>query len=277
MEKKRLLVSIAVSLGVVGALFVGNQLNIQAQVQPTAVPVAAVDIPPHTEITQDMIKVMELPAKGIPPQAIRSVNDVVGKWTQVDYGVPKNSLFYQGKVVTQEELLDAERLKLKDGERLYTITVDIEKSAAGNIIPGVLVDVWYIGKTGDENKQLAGRLYQDVLVVGAKNRRAEDIVSNNVSNNNEEQEQQRDKYPTIVQLAVTDDMIPYLDLARSTGEIKLIPKSGAIVTVENRPEISRYAQDRFDVKAYLDSIAVVPGKDQKTGNDDKEGSEQNEH
>ena len=268
MEKKRLLVSILVSLGVVGALYLGNQLSIKSQVQPTAVPVAAVDIPPHTEITQDMIKVMALPAKGIPPEAIRSVDEVVGKWTQVDFGVPKNSLFYQGKVVTQEELLDAERLKLKDGERLYTITVDVEKSAAGNIIPGVLVDVWYIGKAGNDNKQLAGRLFQDVLVVGAKNRKAEDIVANNA--NTGEEQQKTEKYPTIVQLAVTDDMIPYLDLARSMGQIKLIPKSGAIVTVENRPETSA-ENDRFDVKKYLESISIIPGEEKGVNNTADEG------
>jgi Flp pilus assembly protein CpaB len=275
MEKKRLLVSILVSLGVVGALFIGNQINIQKQVQPTPVPVAAVDIPPHTEITQDMVKIMELPAKAIPPEAMRTMQDVVGKWTQVDFGVPKNSLFYQGKVVTQEELLDAERLKLKDGERLYTLTVDVEKSAAGNIIPGVLVDVWYLGK-GNDNKQLAGRLFQDVLVVGAKNRKAESIVTTNASTG--EEQQKTEKYPTIVQLAVTDEMIPYLDLARSMGQIKLIPKSGAIVTVEDdsRPE-TQPVHDRFDVKAYLDGLSIVPGmQENATKNEGGNDNEQSE-
>lgn len=261
---KRLMLSIAVGVSVVALVFGANTAYVNSMVKPINVPIASQDIPPHTQITEEMIKMVQLPTKGIPPEAIKSKEELIGKWSQVDYGIPKNSYFYKGKVVSEEELLDAERMKLKDGERLYTFTVDIEKSAAGNIIPGVLVDIWYIGRTPD-NEQIVGRLFRDVLVIGAKNRKAEDILEKQTQTD-EKNKENRELYPTVIQLAVNDEQIPYLDLARATGAIQLIPKSGAVVTmdIKNRPDNAKFqSKDEYDIKAYLEMLSANLKKDEQ--------------
>ncbi|WP_234410430.1 Flp pilus assembly protein CpaB [Caldalkalibacillus mannanilyticus] len=237
-------------------LYLAYDLKVQTEVRPTVIAVTVQDIPPYTQIEEGMLTEIELPARSIPPTALHSKEEIIGKWTQVDFGIPNNSFFYENKVVTQEELLDAERMKLGENKRLYTMTVDLEKSAAGNIIPNVLVDIWFTGR-GYGNEVVSGRVYQNVQVIGAKNRQAENIIVKNVSG----QENKVELFPTIIQLAVSDDQIDLLAKAEQLGQIRLVPKSGAIVRWgEDGNEVPVATEkDPYDVKEEIKKLAKGNG------------------
>jgi len=232
---KRILLASVLAVGVILLLYGATEFKVKAEIKPTEVIVAKVDIPPHTEITEDMLNTsVVVPREGIPPNAILDQEEIIGKYTQVDYGIPKNGYFYQGKVVTQEELLDAERMKLKDGQRLWTVKADIVESHAGNLVPGVLVDVWFTGKDPDSKKVINGKLFEDVLVVGAKDRQAQDIVKMNTTSSDEEENDsstRKDLYASVIQLALSDEQIGIIQKASQIGELTYIPQSGPIVSI----------------------------------------------
>jgi pilus assembly protein CpaB len=255
MKKKRL-VAMVVALAVIVAFYGISEYRLNTEMRPTVAYFAKFDIPPHTEITEDMIAEMILPEKGLPPNIIRSKRDIVGKFTQIDYGVTKNSFFFEDKVVTEDELLDAVRMKLKPNQKLWTGDVNIYTSAAGNVIPGSVVEVWL--KTEVGGKALVGRLYSDIYVLATKNKKAENIVEPNVTKketpDGKPVNTKKEFFPTIVQLAVTDEQFQILTAATSTAfskpELFLVPKSGPLLSdATSLPELN--PNDTFDVKAFV--------------------------
>lgn len=239
---KRLVVATMLAIGISLLLYGATQWKVRAEVKPTPVIIAKEDIPPHTEITEEMLNTtMMVPKEGIPPNAILKKEDIVGKYTQVDYGVSKNSYFFENKIVTAEELLDAERMKLKDGERLWTLKADIVESAAGNLVPGVLVDIWFAGYDEDK-KVISGKLYEDVRVIGAKNKRAEDIVQMNTTED-EGKQKSTDRYASVIQLALSDEQVQVMQKAVEVGKLRYIPKSGSLVTLDDEDEAEEDATE----------------------------------
>ncbi|MCL9662138.1 RcpC/CpaB family pilus assembly protein [Paenibacillus hunanensis] len=245
---------------VVVAAFVGiTQYRVQSEVQPTLVYIANQDIAPHTLITEDMVSGVELPEKGIAPQVVLKKSDIVGHYTQVNYGVPQNGFFYSDKVVTQDQLADAVRMKLKPGQVLWTGTVDIEESAAGNVVPGSLVDIWMSTSISGTKEPVVGRLYKDVYVLSTKNKKGEDITNNAVTkpaatDSNKTTTVTKEYVPSVVQLAVSDDQYQMLKAAKTgvfaTSIISLVPKAGGLVNkASDIPENT--TADPYDMKPFV--------------------------
>lgn len=235
---KRLIVSFILAIGISLLLYGATQWKVKAEVKPTPIIVAKTDIPPHTKITEEMLNTsVVVPKQGVPPNAILKKEKLVGKYTQVDYGVSKNSYFYQYKVVTADELLDAERMKLKDGERLWTLKADIVSSAAGNLVPGVRVDVWFTGHDEDK-KVVSGKLYEDVRVIGAKNNKAEDIVTMNTTDVDDDRQKRTDLYASVIQLALSDEQVQVMQKAVEVGKLRYIPKSGMLIDLDAQYEMN---------------------------------------
>ena len=261
--KYRRLIAVLAAVGIVGALYTINNFQTKREIKTTLVYVAKSDIPPHTRITEDMLLAVSEPRDGIPPNAITNKDQIIGKWIQVNYGIPQNGYFFKEKVVDEQALMDAERMKLRPEQQLLTVTVDIERAAAGNVIPDSLVDVWWVSKStsGKENKVVSGRLFSNVLVVGAKNRNAEDVVNKNTTEIQKTDEKQvttkqsnnaKELYPTIVQLAVNDEEMQYIRAAEVLGKIYLVPHAGPLVkSVEDIPLSSANENADVDVKAFL--------------------------
>jgi len=255
MKKKRL-VALICAVAVIVAFYGISEYRVKTELQPTVAYFAKFDIPPHTKITEDMIGEMTLPEKGMPPNVVRAKKDIIDKYSQIDYGIPKNSYFFEEKVVSEQELMDAVRMKLKPNQKLWTSDVNIYTSSAGNVIPGSVVEVWYSTEVG--GKVLVGRLYTDVYVLSTKNKKAEDIKDSNVTNketpDGKKVEQKKEYFPSIVQLAVTDEQYQILTAAQSSAftkpELFLVPKSGDLLQdATSLPEMN--PDDKFDAKAFV--------------------------
>lgn len=256
---KRQIIALASSIAVVAAFYGVNQYQVGAEVSPQPVVIALQDIPPHTQITQQMVRQIKVPVKGLPPDVYTDTRDVIGKWSQVDYGIPQNGFLFKTKVVTDKELLDAERMKLLPNQKIFTTDVDIETSAAGNVIPGAVVDVWFTSRNnGSQDKVVSGRLYQGLYVLSAKNRKAEDITTNTTTNpppsdknsglTNQQQSTNKELVPSIVQLAVTDEQLQLLQAAKTLGTLSLVPKQGALYSSAASVPNLATQNDPFDIK-----------------------------
>ncbi|MED0738882.1 Flp pilus assembly protein CpaB [Aneurinibacillus thermoaerophilus] len=258
--KKNRVYALITSLMVVGLFYGINEYRLKSEIQPVKIVVAKQDIPPHTQITPDMLKEVVVSYKSLPQNIYYAAKDVVGKWTQVDYGLSQNSYFFDSKVVTADKLADAERMKLKPGQKPFTLSTNIETSAAGNVIPGSLVDVWWTSRGNEEGKIISGRIYQGIYVLSSKNRQAENLVSKNVTNppqsdgkqiQNQDAQVRKELVPSIVQLAVDDDQFQVLQAAAKLGTISLVPKDGPLVKSANEAPDMTNAIDIFDVKPIL--------------------------
>ncbi|KQN97025.1 RcpC/CpaB family pilus assembly protein [Paenibacillus sp. Leaf72] len=265
MKKRRLLAILGAAL-VVGAFFFISEYKVKNELQATLVYFAVDDIPAHTEITEAMVEGISLPKKGLPPGIILNKAQIVGKFTQAEYGIPKNGFFYQQKIVTEDELMDAARMKLQPGQKLWTGDVNLYESAAGNVLPGTKVDVWFqaVEQTNDvttgatSKKWIAGSLYEGVQVISAKNKKAEDIVQKNTTTttdaNGKTTSAKKELYPTVVQLAVSEEQFQLLTASTSSAfsdsAIILVPqpddKDGITL-----PDVEQV--NPLDIKEYIKS------------------------
>lgn len=227
--------AIAISATVVGGMYSLSQFTIDNAIRPTTVFVAKHDIPTHTQITEDMLQPLTYPESGIPinpdtgkPMVYLKKSDIVGKWTQVDFGIPQNSFFYQTKVVPEKVLLDSERMKLKPGQNIFTIPVDTINTATGNVVPGTLADIWFTGADKNQNI-ISGRLFRDVLVISTKNKASIELSRQNSEPAKGEEAPKKEIVPTYVNLALTDEQYALLQGALKLGQIRLSPKTGDLV------------------------------------------------
>lgn len=238
MKNHRVLALLAAVVVVGGSLGIADW-KAKREHQTAITYVAKTEILPHTKIEENMLQQVEVEEKSIPPGAIRKKDDILNKWTQVHYGIPQNGYFFESKVVTEEKLLDSERMKLKQGQKILTIDVDIERSASGNVIPDSLVEVWWVSKT-KSGKTVSGRLYQNLLCLSTKNKKAEDVVQKNLSTaetstnktskSNGGNSTQKELFPTIVDLSVNEEQYRYIRAAETMGKVYLVPQGGRLLT-----------------------------------------------
>ncbi|MCL6558793.1 MAG: Flp pilus assembly protein CpaB [Firmicutes bacterium] len=100
---------------------------------------AAGNIPARTVVTAAMIQYKDIPERYAHPDALRSVQEIIGKTTLVDIAAGEQIL--KSKLATQEDKTRTLSLSLSPGERAVTVKVD-EVSGVGYFVqPGDKVDV----------------------------------------------------------------------------------------------------------------------------------------
>ncbi|MED3677049.1 MULTISPECIES: Flp pilus assembly protein CpaB [Bacillati] len=175
--KKRI---VAIGTAVVLVVFIVAfvKISVSAEVNETAVYVTKSDIPPRTEITQDMLEKITVPSQGIPADAIKSEKDIVGKWTVAGYGIPSHSFLYKDKVVSKSDMPDSGILELQKNEVAFPLLVDLETSLGNSIIPDSKVDLYFKSSIKDDDsnsKALYGKLASQVRVVAVKDADASNV------------------------------------------------------------------------------------------------------
>lgn len=257
--KKRKLLALMAALIVVGSFYAISQFRVNSELEETQVYFAKNDIPPHTEITADMIEHTNVPKKGLPPGIVMDMTKIVGQFTQASYGLSQNSYFFQNKIVSEQELLDYAKRQLEPGQVLWTGNVNLLEIAAGNVIEGSKVDIWFQAvegsnaTSGTKEQWVSGKMYRSIKVISTKNKKAEDLTTKNTTNTVNSQGQsvapKKELYPTVVQLAVTEDQFRMLNSATSNAF-----RDSAIIMVpsadENTiPDLGE--KDPYDIKPYI--------------------------
>lgn len=174
--KKRIMALLTVAALIVVMLVYMNT-SIKAKVNLQEVVVTKKEIPPRTEITEDMLTTISVSNQGIPTNAIRKKSDMIGKWTVSGFGIPTNSFIYTDKIVEKSELPDAGILDLKKGEVAFPLLVDLETSLGNSIIPDTKVDLYFrsVVNAGDKDQAVYGKLASQVRVVAVKDADASNV------------------------------------------------------------------------------------------------------
>jgi len=122
-------------------VIVGSEKNQQVVVDVIRkqVVMAAADIAPYTEITQDMLRIVELEEDAVHVNAVTELQDVVGKISSTTIFESEQIIF--NKISERESLKSGLALNVTPGKRAITITVTADTGLANNLRVGNWVDV----------------------------------------------------------------------------------------------------------------------------------------
>ena len=159
-------------------LYIGYSTQINNAVEPVQVPVATQTIQPRTEITDDMVQLIDMPNVSLSDNVIRSTSQIVGKYSNVNSVIPEGSMFYTDTVIDEEELPDAAFAKVKAGEVVYNFPVDMESTYGNSIFPGNKIDIWMKVGDGDDEKIMIGKLIENIEVLAVKDSSGRAVFEN---------------------------------------------------------------------------------------------------
>ncbi|HHP50713.1 MAG TPA: Flp pilus assembly protein CpaB [Moorella mulderi] len=137
-----LLLSLIAALGAAVFLFLFLQQihnTYKKQARYTTVVTAAIDVPARQLLVPAMLKEQDMPENLVHPQAVRRMDEAVGKITK--YPLTAGEVVLKSKLVAEKEELKEVAFNLNEGERAMTVGVDAVTGVGGAIKPGDRVDV----------------------------------------------------------------------------------------------------------------------------------------
>ena len=159
-------------------LYVGYSTQINNAVEPVQVPVATQTIQPRTEITDDMVQMVDMPNVSLSDNVIRSRSQIVGQYSNVNSVIPEGSMFYTDTVISGDELPDAAFAKVKAGEVVYNFPVDMESTYGNSIFPGNMIDIYMKVGDGTDERIMLGKLIENVEVLAVKDSSGRAVFEN---------------------------------------------------------------------------------------------------
>ena len=179
-------------VGVVLAIFVlyiAYTMRIRQSINPVSVPYATEQIPAGTQITQSMVGVRQVPPSMLEGEVIRSMGEVVDKYSNADTVIPQGSLFYKRAVVEKEQLPANIILQYPKGYVLYNLSVTIESTYGNSVYPGNYIDIYLkaVNRINENNNQeltkdadkiMLGKLLANIEVLAVKDAQGKAVFQN---------------------------------------------------------------------------------------------------
>lgn len=159
-------------------LYVGYSTQINRAVEPIQIPVATKTIQPRTEITDDMVELIDMPSVSLSDNVIRSRSQIVGMYSNVNSVIPEGSMFYTDTVVNADELPDVAFSKVKAGEVPYNFPVDMESTYGNAIMAGNMIDIYMKVGNGQDEKIMIGKLIENIQVLAVKDSSGRAVFEN---------------------------------------------------------------------------------------------------
>ena len=159
-------------------LYIGYSTQINRAVEPIQIPVATQTIQPRTEITDDMVSLIDMPNVSLSDNVIRSRSQIVGMYSNVNSVIPEGSMFYTDTVVNADELPDVAFSKVKAGEVPYNFPVDMESTYGNAIMAGNMIDIYMKVGDGQDEKIMIGKLIENIEVLAVKDSSGRAVFEN---------------------------------------------------------------------------------------------------
>lgn len=176
--KNKNTVTIIGVIAILVLLYIGYSMQIRNAVEPVSVPVATETIQPRTEITDDMVQIIDMPNISVGGNVITSKGAIVGKYSNVNSVIPEGSMFYTDTVIEKDKLPDASFTKVKTGEVVYNFPVDMESTYGNSIFPGNKIDIYMKVGDGAEEKVMIGKLIGNIEVLAVKDSSGKAVFEN---------------------------------------------------------------------------------------------------
>ncbi len=152
MENKLLLLAVSCGLAaaVLGYFFIANkESDVMKSMEPVRVLSAAKYITPRSQVREDMVKFVEVPAKLVTSAHVKSFDQLKGKLTLVPF-IEGEAILLNKMSAKAEDLSSA----VPTGLRAVAVAVDEESAVSYMIKPGDYVDVLLTYDTSDSKKSI---------------------------------------------------------------------------------------------------------------------------
>ena len=159
---------------VIGIIYFGYNSQIKKATNPVKIPVAAKTIQPRTPITKDMIKTVSIPSVAVSSNVIRNEAQVIGMYSAINTVIPEGSMFYNGVVVSKDDMPDAMYKNVKEGEIPYNFPVSMNTTYGNSIVPDSYIDI-YMKAVDDNGEIMVGKLLENVKVLAVEDSRGENV------------------------------------------------------------------------------------------------------
>lgn len=162
--KNKNTVTILGIIAVMAILFGFYYYQIQKQVKPIEVPVAAVTINPRTKITSDMITYVEVPEAYITEDVARNEDEIINMYSHFNTMIPAGSMFYKETLTTEQSMPNYILSLLKKGEYAITAKFNSEISSISAIMPNEKIDI-YAKVTTENGSIMLGKIIENIEVL----------------------------------------------------------------------------------------------------------------
>lgn len=176
-------VTVIMVIVILVVLYFGYSSSIKKQTNPVNVPVAAKEIAPQTQITQEDVTYKQVAGSMLDTGVIRSSALVVGKYTKVNVTIPAGSVFYSDWVANAEEIPGnwIEQLDYENGELGYYMDVNIESTLGNSVLPDSYIDI-YMKAIDEDGKIMFGKLMKNVKVLVVHDGNGNNVFSSTSGN-----------------------------------------------------------------------------------------------
>ncbi len=152
---------LAAGAGLLTFNYIQNATKSAETAPPRTVLVAAHEIPAHTALTADMVRVVSRPSDMVDPDALGSLSDASGETAQV--AIPAGATITSATVSRAD--LGPVAVRIEPGKRAVSIPVDDVKDVSGLVQVGDRVDVIAVPpRTGDATPT-ASTILRDIRVL----------------------------------------------------------------------------------------------------------------
>ena len=133
---------------IVAILAIGYHVRINQKTALKSVPVAAQRIEPKTEITNSMIKQVNVPTEFLVGSYYENAGNIVGKYTNYNATIAEGSLFYVDLLVNKQDLPDLMFGDIEEGYRPVVLDLSTIEGLYGG--PGDYIDIYFSGISTDK-------------------------------------------------------------------------------------------------------------------------------
>ncbi len=225
-------------------LYIGYNFRINQKVSLSRVPYANQTIQPRTEITEDMVSYMNVPAAFIKGSYYNASNQIVGKYAKDDIMIAEGSLFYTDFLTETSTVSNSAFSNVKSNETVVSYKVGMSSTYANSMMPGDIINVYFKAKD-DNGTIMFGKFISNITILDVKNSDGQRVFENTTES----------RTPAYMLFALPEDMHLLFRKAiylSNTYEVELI-------LVPNTQK-----QEKDDMEVYVSSKDIQTFIDEKT-------------
>ena len=225
-------------------LYIGYNFRINQKVSLSRVPYANQTIQPRTEITEDMVSYMNVPAAFIKGSYYNASNQIVGKYAKDDIMIAEGSLFYTDFLTDTSTVSNSAFSNVKSNETVVSYKVGMSSTYANSMMPGDIINVYFKAKD-DNGTIMFGKFISNITILDVKNSDGQRVFENTTES----------RTPAYMLFALPEDMHLLFRKAiylSNTYEVELI-------LVPNTQK-----QEKDDMEVYVSSKDIQTFIDEKT-------------
>lgn len=228
LSNKNTITILGVLVGLV-VLYLGYSWRVNQSVQPTEVPICSQTLLAGTKITDQYIQYAKVPKDMISNMTNleTQANNIVGKLVAYDGKIAQNSFFFSDNLIAEEDMPDSIFSSIPDGNTIYSLKINYDKSYGNSIFPGDNIDLYMTTNT-EEGLLVFGRLLAEIQVLAVKDANGKNVFA----------DKDNPTEPAALLFSVPENLFLLLKKAEKLGiEIEPIPRNESYSTSANATEL----------------------------------------